>query len=49
MENEDGKFFAMETNYSSILRSYENLFALLWKSQDKGEIRPGALVVSPRL
>lgn len=49
MENEDGKFFAMETNYSSILRSYENLFALLWKSQGKGESRPGALVVSPRL
>ncbi len=37
MENEDGKFYAMETNYSSILRSYGNLFELLWKSQEKRE------------
>ncbi len=37
MENEDGKFYAMETNYSSILKSYGNLFDLLWKSQDRKE------------
>jgi len=35
MENEDGKFYAMETNYASILKSYGNLFDLLWKSQDR--------------
>jgi sugar-specific transcriptional regulator TrmB len=37
MENEDGKFYAMETNYTSILKSYGNLFDLLWKSQDRRE------------
>lgn len=37
MENEDGKFYAMETNYASILKSYGNLFDLLWKSQDRKE------------
>ena len=35
MESEEGKFYAMENNYSSIIRSYENLFQLLWKSQEK--------------
>ena len=37
MENEDGKFYAMETNYDSMLKSYGNLFDLLWKSQDRKE------------
>jgi sugar-specific transcriptional regulator TrmB len=35
MENEDGKFYAMETNYASMVKSYENLFDLLWKNQDR--------------
>jgi sugar-specific transcriptional regulator TrmB len=29
------KFVALETNYGSIVKSYGNLFDLLWKSQDK--------------
>lgn len=37
MENKDGKFYAMETNYASILKSYSNLFDLLWKNQDRSE------------
>jgi HTH-type transcriptional regulator, sugar sensing transcriptional regulator len=35
MENEDGKFYAIETNYDSMLKSYGNLFDLLWQSQDR--------------
>jgi len=35
MENEDGKFYAMETNYDSMLKSYGNLFNLLWTSQER--------------
>jgi len=35
MDSEDGKFYAMETNYGSIVKSYGNLFDLLWKNQDR--------------
>ncbi len=34
MGGED-KFVALETNYASIVKSYGNLFDLLWKNQDK--------------
>ncbi len=33
--NNELSFSAMETNYASILKSYQNLFSLLWKSQFK--------------
>jgi len=34
MEGEEDRFYAMETTYSSIIRSYENLFELLWRSHE---------------
>jgi HTH-type transcriptional regulator, sugar sensing transcriptional regulator len=34
MEKDD-KFYAMETNYDSMFKSYGNLFDLLWKSQER--------------
>jgi sugar-specific transcriptional regulator TrmB len=35
MENDEDKFYVLETNDKSMVRSYENLFNLLWKNQDR--------------
>jgi sugar-specific transcriptional regulator TrmB len=34
IDSED-RFYAMETNYESMVKSYQNLFDLLWKNQPK--------------
>lgn len=35
MENNNNKFCVMETNDRSIVKSYENLFDMLWKNQNR--------------
>jgi sugar-specific transcriptional regulator TrmB len=37
MEDNDEKFSAMDTNYTSMLNSYSALFDLLWKNQSRRE------------
>ena len=37
MEGDDGKFCVLETNDSSMTKSYDNLFDLLWKNQNRKE------------
>ena len=37
MEDNDEKFSAMDTNYTSMLNSYSVLFDLLWKNQSRRE------------